>query len=230
MPAVEHEEIQPEKLEKEYTAIDRERHQDHYQTKVQPIQDKEVLPEQHHHVKEASEKKIFHHGDNEQAEERLEDEADELGVNENKRKVAPTVTTEAEGEVIEAEHVHHHIHENIQPVIEKETIEPHVVHKTKAVHEVHHEAPKHHEATQLPPVTMDEFKKQNGRLDGAGERTDTFEGEPRPVKSRRVGATSDSDEEGPGYIAPSTRQTEREVGDKDEEPGFLKKMVMGSGL
>lgn len=230
MPAVEHEEVQPEVREKEYKAVDREIHQDHYQTKVQPIQDREVLPEQHHHVEEASEEKVFHHGDTQEAEERLEDEADELGVNENKRKVAPTHTTEAKGEVIEAEHIHHHIHENIQPVIEKETIEPHVVHKTKAIHEVHHEAPQHHEATQLPPVTMDEFKKQNGRLDGAGERTDTFAGEPRPVKSRRVGASEDSDEDGSGYIAPSTRQTERETEDKDQEPGFLKKMVMGSGL
>lgn len=230
MSAVEHEHVQPEQREKEYTAIDRERHQDHYQTKVQPIQDRDVLPEQHHHVKEASEKKVFHHGDNQEAEDRLEEEAEDLGVREDTREVAPTHTTHSKGETIEAEHVHHHIHENIQPVIEKETIEPHIVHKTKAVHEVHHDEPKHHEATQLPPVTMDEFKKQNGRLDGEAERTDTFVGEPRPVKSRRVGASADSDVDGPGYIAPSTRQTEREAEEKDQEPGFLKKMVMGSGL
>lgn len=230
MPAVEHEEVQREVREKEYTAVDRERHQEHYQTKVQPIQDREVLPEQHHHVEEASEEKVFNHGDNQEAEERLEAEAEELGVHENTRVVAPTHTTQAKGEVIESEHIHHHIHENIQPVIEKETIEPHIVHKTKAIHEVHHDKPKHHEATQLPPVTMDEFKKQNGRLDGVGERTDTFVGEPRPVKSRRVGASADSDEEGADYVAPSTRKTVREGEDEEQEPGFLKKMVMGAGL
>lgn len=230
MPAVEHEHVQPEQREKEYTAVDRERHQDHYQTKVQPIKDREVLPEQHHHVKESSEKEVFHHGDHQKAEDRLEDEAEELGVNENTRQVAKTHTTQAKGETIEAEHIHHHIHENIQPVVEKETIEPHIVHKTKAIHEVHHDEPKHHEATQLPPVTMDEFQKQNGRLDGTGERTETFAGEPRHVKSGRIGASADLDEDSPGYIAPNTTQTERDVENKDQEPGFLKKMVMGAGL
>lgn len=230
MPAVEHEHVQPERREKEYVAVDQERHQDHYQTKVQPIQDSEVLPEQHHHLKENSEKKVFHHGDDGEQKDRLKTEAEELGVHEDKRVVAPTHHTQAEEETIEAEHIHHHIHENIQPVIEKKTIEPHVVHKTKAVHEVHFHEPEHHKATQLPPVTLDEFKKENGRLDGTGERTDTFAGEPRAVKSRRVGTSAESDSDTPEYIAPSTRQTERDAEEKEQEPGFLKKMVMGSGL
>lgn len=219
MPAVEHEHVQREQIEKEHIAVDRERHQDHYQTKVQPIKDSEVLPEQHHHVKEASEERVFSHGDDQAAERNLKVEADKLGVHENKREVGKTHISEAEGEVVEGEHIHHHVHENIQPVIQKETIEPHIVHKTKAIKEVHQHEPQHHEAQQLPPVSIEEFKKQGGKLDGAAEHVKTVDGEPDAVT---------------GYNAPSTRQTSRATpapaeGEK-EEPGLLKKMVMGAGL
>lgn len=233
MPAVEHEHVQKEQLEKEHVAIDRERHQDHYQTKVQNIQDKEVLPEQHHHVDEGSEERVFQHGDDQEAERRLESEAADLGVHENKREVGATHVTEEAQDVTEGEHIHHHVHENIQPVIQKETIEPHVVHKTKTIKEVHQHEPQHHEAEQLPPVSMDEFKKQGGKLDGADEeRVETYDGEPEAAQGSGNVA---------GYNAPSTRQTSRATpgpdardgtpaeGDK-EEPGLLKKLVMGAGL
>ncbi|CAN8105533.1 unnamed protein product [Discula destructiva] len=229
MPAVEHEYVQKEQKEKEHVAIDRERHQDHYHTKVQPIQDKEILPEQHHHVREGSEKREFHHGDDQEAERRLEDEAEDLGVHTNQREVGATHVTEDKGEVVEGEHIHHHVYENVQPVIQKETIEPHVVHKTKTIKEVHQHEPQHHEATQLPPVSIEEFRKQGGKLDGAGERVEKYDGEPNEVSVDKVA----------GYSAPSTRQTSRAEASEDgapvvdgakEEPSLLKKMVMGAGL
>jgi len=79
------------------------------------------------------------------------------------------------------EHVHHHVHENIQPVIQKETIQPSVVHTTVPIHEVHKNEVKHHSATQLPAVTMDEFQKNGGKIKGREERVDSFAGEPRQV-------------------------------------------------
>merc|ERR1712093_427307 len=86
------------------------------------------------------------------------------------------------------EHVKHHVHENIQPVIQKETIQPSVVHTTVPVHEVHQNEAKHHTATSLPAVTMDEFKKQGGHLSGRDGRTDAFAGEPRSVGGTLGGA------------------------------------------
>merc|ERR1712098_910544 len=72
--------------------------------------------------------------------------------------------------------------------IQKETIQPSVVHTTVPVHEVHQNEAKHHTATSLPAVTMDEFKKQGGHLSGRDERTDAFAGEPRSVGGTLGGA------------------------------------------
>lgn len=57
---------------------------------------------------------------------------------------------------------HSHIHETIQPVIERETIQPEVVHTTNHVHETHHLNAEHHEATTAPAVSLSEFEKKAG--------------------------------------------------------------------
>jgi hypothetical protein len=62
-----------------------------------------------------------------------------------------------------------------------ETIEPHVVHTTVPVHEVHHNSAQHHSTSALPAVSMSDFKKQGGVLSGREERYDGFQGEPRSV-------------------------------------------------
>ena len=91
--------------------------------------------------------------------------------------------TQGSAGAVVGEHVHHHVHENIQPVIKKETIQPSVVHTTVPVHEVHQNEAKHHTATQLPAVSMEEFKKNGGKVSGREERVDSFSGEPRKVDS-----------------------------------------------
>lgn len=60
-----------------------------------------------------------------------------------------------------------------------ETVEPHVVHKTVPIHEIHHKTPQHHSANALPAVSIEEFKKQGGSLKGREERHDFFPGEPK---------------------------------------------------
>ncbi len=77
----------------------------------------------------------------------------------------------------------------IQPVIQKETIQPSVVHTTVPIHEVHENEAKHHSATALPAVSMADFKKQGGSLTGREERYDGFEGEPKAVGSSLGGST-----------------------------------------
>lgn len=75
-------------------------------------------------------------------------------------------------------------------MIQKETIQPSVVHTTIPVHEVHHNEAKHHAATALPAVSMADFKKQGGSLSGREERYDGFEGEPRAVGSALGGSST----------------------------------------
>jgi hypothetical protein len=177
-PAVQHENVTPTRHENVTTAVDREVHQDHHHTSVQPIQDREVLPEQHTHQMAGVEHRNIKHGNDDHVKQRLAAEQSQF---KNTREVGSTQHTQSAGASIAGEHVHHHVHENIQPVIQKETIQPSVVHSTIPIHEVHQNEAKHHTASQLPAVTMDDFKRQGGSLTGREERTDAFRGEPRSV-------------------------------------------------
>lgn len=124
---------------------------------------------EHRHIK---------HGDDKHVHDRLAAEAAQF---KDTRTVGQTTHTQSAAPSVAGEHVHHHVHENIQPVIQKETVQPSVVHTTVPVHEVHQNEAKHHTATSLPAVTMDEFKRAGGSLTGREERTDAFGGEPRSV-------------------------------------------------
>lgn len=177
-PAIQNEHVTRTQHEQATTAVDREVHQDHFHTSVQPIKDKEVLPEQHTHQMAAVETRNINHGNDEHVRQRLEAEKAQF---KNTREVGDVQHTHSAAPIVAGEHVHHHVHETIQPVIQKETIQPSVVHTTIPVHEVHHNEAKHHSATALPAVTMAEFQKQGGALAGREERTDAFAGEPRSV-------------------------------------------------
>lgn len=59
-----------------------------------------------------------------------------------------------------------------------ETIEPHVIHTTQPIHEVHHNSAQHHASTALPAVSMEEFKKQGGTLGGRETRHGEVDGCP----------------------------------------------------
>ena len=81
------------------------------------------------------------------------------------------------------------MHETIQPIIQKETIQPSIIHTTIPIHEIHHHEAKHHAASALPAVSMSEFRAQGGSLRGREERVDGFEGEPKPVASTLGGGS-----------------------------------------
>jgi len=145
---------------------------------VQPVHDREVLPEQHSHKLGSVEHRQFEHGNERDVAARLEQEAAQF---KDKRIQGATTQTQAVNPTVQGEHVHHHVHETIQPVVQKETIQPSVVHTTVPIHEVHHNAAQHHSTSALPPVSMQDFKKQGGILGGREERNDGFEGEPRAI-------------------------------------------------
>ncbi|KAI4165387.1 MAG: hypothetical protein LQ342_000795 [Letrouitia transgressa] len=186
-PAVVNENVTKHRHEEAQTAIDREVHQDHYHTSVQPIKDREVLPEKHHHNIIPVEHREQHHGDTAAVQARLEQERAQF---QNVRSEGSTKETHSVAPSVAGEHVHHHVHETIQPVVQKETIQPSVVHTTVPIHEVHHNEAKHHAASALPAVSMADFKKQGGSLEGREERYDGFEGEPRAVGSALGGGTT----------------------------------------
>lgn len=177
-PAVTNEHITKTKHEQATTAVDREVHQDHFHTSVQPVQDKQVLPEQHSHNIAGVQHKEINHGNNDHVKQRLDAERAQF---KDTREIGETQHTASVNPTVAGEHVHHHVHETIQPVVQRETIQPSVVHSTIPIHEVHHNEAKHHTASALPAVSMSEFQRQGGALGGREERTDAFQGEPRSV-------------------------------------------------
>lgn len=177
-PAVQREVVKPHQHEEVNTAIDKEVHQDHYHRTVQPVKDREVLPEQHTANLGAVQHREFDHRDHDSTKRAL---ATEQGTFKDERVVEGTSHSQSANATIGGEHVHHHVHETIQPVVQKETIQPSVVHTTVPIHEVHHNAAKHHSTSALPAVTMDQFKQRGGVLGGREERYDGFEGEPKNI-------------------------------------------------
>jgi hypothetical protein len=184
-PAMHAEHVTPTQHENATTVIDREVHQDHHHTTVQPINHQEVLPEKHSHNVAGVEHKNIKHGDDSHVRQKIEQEAAQF---KNTREVGQTEHTTNVNPVVAGEHVHHHVHETIQPVIHKETIQPHIVHTTVPIHEVHQNEAKHHTSSTLPAMSMDEFKNSHGSLTGRDERTDRFDGEPKVVGSALGGS------------------------------------------
>lgn len=83
--------------------------------------------------------------------------ADDAAKYTSERNVLDTEYSTSSGPVLTGQRIHHHVHHHVQPVIQKETIQPEVVHTTIPVHETHQAAPIYHETTILPVKTMDEF-------------------------------------------------------------------------
>ncbi|KAF1930989.1 uncharacterized protein M421DRAFT_57664 [Didymella exigua CBS 183.55] len=183
-PAVQHEVVKPHVHEEVQTAVDKEVHQDHYHRTVQPVQDREVLPEQHTAKLGAVQHREFDHRDHDTTKRNLIDEQARF---KDERHVDATTHSQSAAAAIGGEHVHHHIHETIQPVVQKETIQPNVVHTTVPIHEVHHNKATHHSTTALPAMTMDEFKSKGGALTGREERYDAFEGVPKNIGAGTAG-------------------------------------------
>jgi len=179
-PAVVHERIAPEEHHDVTKAIDREVHQHHHQTHVQPIQDSVVESEQHHHKVAAVEERHHHHGKDEEINRTL---AERNAGFQNEREVLPTQTGQSHQTVV-GEHVHHHIHDTVQPVIERETIQPSVVHTTVPVHERIDKEPQVHQGNVLPTMTMDEFSSTGGHHGKKTHEHIDYEGEPLDIKNQ----------------------------------------------
>lgn len=131
-PAVVKETVKPVRHEEAQQAVDREVHQHHYHTTVQPLEHKEQLPEKHVHNVLPTEHREFHHENEGEARRKLESE---LGAFKDTKRVENVHETRSAAPAVTGEHVHHHVHETVVPVVQKETIQPEVVHTTIPVHE-----------------------------------------------------------------------------------------------
>ncbi|KAF5013830.1 hypothetical protein FDECE_187 [Fusarium decemcellulare] len=190
-PHVTEEHVRPHRHENVTTALDKEVHQEHHHTTIQPITHKETLPEQHHHNLIPVEHKTFHHGSEQETRATLEREAAKYKDTSETHSTTHSSTT---APVVSGERIHHHVHEHVQPVIQKETIQPHVVHTTIPIHETHHAAPVHHGTSTLPAKTMEEFTHDRGGLgEKAAQKLTEFEGCPKPYRRELQGEQLEGD-------------------------------------
>ncbi|KAH6670889.1 allergen [Plectosphaerella plurivora] len=156
-------------------ALDKEIHEDHHYTVVQPIETTENLmtppnmpsPDKHTHNLVSIEHRTIDQRNKQAIRDQLAAEA--------ARFKNTTVTHEATrssytGPEITSEHVHHHIHEHIQPVLHKEVLAHEYIHTTIPVHETHHVEAQHHGTTILPSITLEEFRSKKGIWNGRKER------------------------------------------------------------
>lgn len=116
-PAVEHDTITKKHETKEQKVIDKERHQDHYHTTVQPLKDREVQDTKHDHEQAPTE---YRKVDNDAKRDDVKAQAasDRNQYKDSTIEGMRHEKTTKEGDVV-GEQVHHHLHETIQPVIEK---------------------------------------------------------------------------------------------------------------
>lgn len=75
------------------------------------------------------------------------------------------------------------MYEIVQPVIEREIIQPTVTHTTIPIHERIEKEPSFHPKTIQPVMTMEEFIRAGGTIEGRAERMDIFEGEPQVTEN-----------------------------------------------
>merc|ERR1712078_615016 len=110
--AVTEEHVKPHEHETITTAVDREVHQDHHQTRIQPVNAKETLPETSEHVMEPTVHKSFEHMN--EAQERQKLDAERAAFH-NSSVTHDTTHSTTMAPAITGERVHHHVHEDIQP-------------------------------------------------------------------------------------------------------------------
>ncbi|KAK5938545.1 hypothetical protein PMZ80_009516 [Knufia obscura] len=176
-PAVTWEHVYPTRDEVVTEAVDREVHLDHYHTTVQPLSHHETLPTKHTHNLLPAKEARFEHDDVE-ATKRLA--ADLAAHFKDTLVVEPTTHSTAQLPTVVGEHWHHHVHEVVQPIIYKETIQEEVVHTTIPIHEVHHNRAEHHTMSQLPVKSMEEFQATAHRA----PQHETYDGVPRPYNEK----------------------------------------------
>ncbi|KAK0289077.1 hypothetical protein LTR35_000452 [Friedmanniomyces endolithicus] len=158
-PAVEHDTIKREHETRDRDVVEKEIHKDHYHTTIQPLKDTEVQATQHEFEQAPTEYRSVDKDDG-AAEAKV---AKKLAGFHDSVKEEETKEMHAQDETVVGEHVHHHLHEIIQPVIEKEVIQKSVTHVTHPIKETVHEKSDDHGVTKAKPISVEEFKH---RLDG----------------------------------------------------------------
>lgn len=143
------------------------RHIHHVQHHVQPIHETE-------HAAEVSHQKVHPVTHIEEKHASTDKDAALLanvaGTHKDEKMTAPLQRTVVDKGERVTEHIHHHIHNVVQPVLHKDTHEHHRIHTVIPSTITTHEAPIIHESTMHKPIAKSEYLKTGGIL-GATHRS-----------------------------------------------------------
>ncbi len=194
-----HETVRPNETQEINQNVVREHEVHHHQHRIQPVEEKRTLPTEHKHEQLATEHR---HRETPMAEEdAARHQKMQTGIT-DQQKVAPTERTTVEGGTNTHHLTHHHIHESIQPVIQRETVQPSVIHTTKNVHEHITDRPIVHDQTVEPTLSINQFKEKVGHLTG-GHSTSHHE-HMKPNVVPHSGQDTSSSGYGSGISGPGT--------------------------
>lgn len=101
MAAVMHEDAKSHEHERVDTVVDKEVHQDHYHTTIQPVKDRKVLPTEHVYQENEAEEEIDHRDNT--AKKQAKKEAAKIH---NEKKVEDTTHSKEYAPTKEHEHIH----------------------------------------------------------------------------------------------------------------------------
>ena len=161
-PAVTQERVQKSVHEQTQVVEDREHHITHYQQRVQPIADRQVDAEVHRHNTVAVEERVHHQELSDGAKKALNEQQNAY---KDSRTVLPTTHTKETLAAVGQDVTHHHVIEQIVPVIQRDVYQPEVVHTTIPVHSVDHSSVVHQSTTE-PVMSLADFQAKGGNLSG----------------------------------------------------------------
>ncbi|GAA95701.1 uncharacterized protein L969DRAFT_101795 [Mixia osmundae IAM 14324] len=163
-----HENVKHHEVEEVTRLREHDRHIHHVQHTTQRIRDEQVNETQHHEravpVTQIKEGHATADADKLAFREQVGAHTDMITHAPKERQVVD------KGEVL-TENVHHHVHNVIQPIVERTTHDHHRIHTTIPVHHTTHEAPIVHQSQELEPISMAQFTSQGHSL-GKGVTAD----------------------------------------------------------
>ena len=162
LAAVTHETHQRHEVEEVQRQREHERHVHHIQHHVQPVVDSEHSAEKVHSKIHPVTRVQETHASTDKDAALLTSVA---GKHKDEYTEAPLHRQVVDKGELVNESIHHHVHNVVQPIIEKDSHEYHRIQTTIPTHVVTHEAPIVHESTQHKPVSKDEFLSGGGSLD-----------------------------------------------------------------
>ncbi|ORY83890.1 hypothetical protein BCR37DRAFT_332249, partial [Protomyces lactucae-debilis] len=182
-PAVTQERVAKHVTEEVNVVEDREHHVHHHQQRIQPVADRVEEETRHKHNVLPVETRERTQEMTDGAKRAL---AEQQNAYKNTSETLPTQYNKVQGAAVGQDVTHHHVHETVQPVIQREVLQKEHIHTTVPIHEVIHEKPVVHEATIEPTISMAEFSKKGGLKAGESVARETRSGAPQTLEGSHL--------------------------------------------